>query len=314
MDIEILLALQNMREGLSPVVEDFFVNLSAVAAGVVWTVLALVVYWSVDKRVGSFVLGCFLVGNFVNQFIKDLVCCYRPWVRDTRIIPASGALPGATGYSFPSGHTAATTSALGAFAWEERKKHRWIVVVCVVTILLVAFSRTFLGVHTPQDVLAGLVEGVIVVAIAAKCAPWLHEHREKDLEILIASLAVCIAIIIIVTCKPYPLDYVDGVLLVDPVTMQGGAYSGAGLFSGAVFGWYLERRYVNFSTESIAVDVRVKRSLVGIVLSVAILFAAHFLFGLVFDENLTLLTSYFVLAWVSVHVVPWAFTKRERRA
>ena len=53
-------------------------------------------------------------------------------------------------------------------------------------VLLVAFSRIYLGVHTPQDILAGIVAGTLVMYLTMKLTQWVKDHPEKDL------LLVCI--------------------------------------------------------------------------------------------------------------------------
>ena len=57
------------------------------------------------------------------------------------------------------------------------------------------------------------------------------------------------AIVVYTTVKPYPMDYVGGVLLVDPAEMRLDAYSTAGVAAGTLVGWFLEHRYVRFSTD-----------------------------------------------------------------
>jgi len=63
------------------------------------------VYWVLDKRSGLYVLSSYYSTVAVNAVIKLSVCAYRPWIRDSRVLPAGDAITTATGYSFPSGHT-----------------------------------------------------------------------------------------------------------------------------------------------------------------------------------------------------------------
>lgn len=67
---------------------------------------------------------------------------------DFQIVEAARA--DATGYSFPSGHTqniVGTTASIFA-----SRKETWVRIVCIVLMVLVPFSRMYLGVHTPLDV------------------------------------------------------------------------------------------------------------------------------------------------------------------
>ena len=67
----------------------------------------------------------------------------------------------ADGYSFPSGHTQSAATLFGTLAaWLRRG---WLTVACIVMVLLVGFSRMYLGVHTPADVGTSLVIGTVLV-------------------------------------------------------------------------------------------------------------------------------------------------------
>ncbi len=81
-------------------------------------------------------------------------------------------------------------------------------------------SRNFLGVHTPQDVLVGFVATAILMFIIAKVQDKL-DGNEKTKDILtLCGILLVIAVIIYIQVKPYPMDYVDGELLADPVKMM----------------------------------------------------------------------------------------------
>lgn len=152
MDISYLLWLQGLREGAPQFVQAFFSFMGSEAATVLTMLIPCVMYWCIDKRRSTLALMTYGVSSVFNQLIKNTVCCYRPWIRDPRVVPDSVAIKGATGYSFPSSHTQSSTSVLGSFGWAWREK-RWPMAVGLLFALIVGFSRNFLGVHAPQDVL-----------------------------------------------------------------------------------------------------------------------------------------------------------------
>ena len=78
--------------------------------------LPALIYWCIDKKKGFFILTATSACLVVNSVIKLTACVYRPWIRDPRITPAGDAIKEATGYSFPSGHTAAAGPMLGGTA------------------------------------------------------------------------------------------------------------------------------------------------------------------------------------------------------
>lgn len=68
------------------------------------------------------------------------------------------------------------------FAW-QRKKRTWLAAICAGLIALTGFSRNFLGVHTPQDVLVGFTVAVIMICVVGAAQEKL-DGNEKILDIL----------------------------------------------------------------------------------------------------------------------------------
>ncbi|MCR4909320.1 MAG: phosphatase PAP2 family protein, partial [Lachnospiraceae bacterium] len=259
-----LLWLQNIREALGPGVEAFFVALTNFAGSSSSAILLFIIYWCVDRETGCQLGGTYALSLFVNQLIKNTACIYRPWIRDPRIEPSAGAKPGATGYSFPSGHTVVAVSLYGQFGWKYRAK-KWLMWLCFIFVLLVAFSRVYLGYHTLQDVLTAFIETILVIIAWQKFLPWLKKHPEADGKLLVSALLLCVLGLIYWVLKPYPMDYVNGVLLVDPEEMQVDCFQSAGLLSGFAAGCFVERRYIRFSTDNIPIRTRILRGVIGAV-------------------------------------------------
>lgn len=91
-------------------------------------------------------------------------------------------------YSFPSGHALFAVAFFGVLAWliAARIKNRlaqiliWTVAVWL--ILLIGFSRIYLGVHYPSDVAAGYAAGFVWVFSVAFGDFWLKRRKEKSRE------------------------------------------------------------------------------------------------------------------------------------
>ena len=249
MDIEYLLWLQGIRESLSPFIEMLMNVITHLGGNICLAVVPCVIYWTLDKELGMFALVNVCIGGNINQTVKDTACVYRPWIRDPRVVPSPAALDGATGYSFPSGHTQSAGCVYGATAWKLRKRRRAVSIFLVVITLLVAFSRNFLGVHAPQDVLVALAETALSIWLSQLVIAWVRRETTKDTTVLAIGIAVAVVLMAYTALKPYPMDYVDGVLLVDPTKMKLDAFSCAGILAGVTAGWFLEHRYVRFSTD-----------------------------------------------------------------
>ena len=263
MDISYLLWLQQIRQHLGPVMEQLFTGISAIPGSPLTILIPAFLYWCVDKSAGLFLMFNFSAGRMFNQLVKNTVCCYRPWIRDTRIIPARDALPGASGYSFPSGHTQITTAIYGGLGWLYHKKHIILAVLGVILPLLVAFSRNYLGVHTPQEVIMSLIESIFVLWFSVFFFKWMENRQDRAGVMLLTGLSLSALFIIYVTFKPYPLDYQGGILLVDPVDMQVDCYDAAGYLSALMLGWFAEKKYIRYTTEC-SKTVKFIRMLIGV--------------------------------------------------
>lgn len=249
MDIEYLLLLQNFRQATGDLLTPLMLLISELAAGPVLIGLVSFVYWAVDKSMGSFLMLNYTGSTLLNQTVKLAACVYRPWVRDSRIAPVPAALKGATGYSFPSGHTQSATAAFGSAAIWFWNRRRWVSFLMIAMVLLTGFSRNYLGVHTPQDVLVGCGLCCIYLILNARLMAWVESRPSRDWIVAAVGCGLAALCLVYIQCKSYPLDYVDGRLLVDPELMKEDAFSAAGMVLGFYPGWLAERRFIRFTTE-----------------------------------------------------------------
>ena len=244
-DLQYLLFLQNLREASGGVFDEFFNALSKFAVDIL-PFLPYIIYWCVNKRLGYRFIATTWIGEVLNGVIKLTVCAYRPWIRSDQIVPAGDSKTAATGYSFPSGHTLAATMHYGNTAVWQWNKRRWISILCGVLILLTGFSRNFLGVHTPQDVAVGMTEGVVLIIIIGIIEKRVHGN-DKVLDILtLVGILATVGVILYISFKPYPMDYVDGQLLVDPQKMMNDSFKACGGFLGFLIGSYIERHFIRY--------------------------------------------------------------------
>ena len=245
MDIEYLLLLQRFRESIHNALTPFMESVSLFAVTYL-IMIPVFVYWAVDKRKGLYTLVSYFLCCGFNAMLKLTACVYRPWIRDARVLPAGDAITTATGYSFPSGHTVTAGPIYGGLAVSAWSWKKWISAVLVFFILLTGFSRNYLGVHTPQDVAVGLLESVLWLFIVAKLFSYMETHPEKENLFLIISFVVGWLGIVYITFKPYPMDYVDGKLLVDPQRMMNDGYGDICLLIAFPVARFIEKKWVRF--------------------------------------------------------------------
>ena len=126
-------------------------------AGIIWIALtALLLCIPKCRRVGITMMAALVLDVVVcNGILKPLVARIRPCDVNTSI---QLLIARPTDYSFPSGHSAASFTAVSALFC--RKNKLWIPGLFLA--VLIAFSRLYLYVHWPTDVLAGIALGILL--------------------------------------------------------------------------------------------------------------------------------------------------------
>lgn len=312
MDMNYLLWLQNMRLSASPAIQAFWSALGSEVAFAVGIVIPCVLYWCFDRDAGQFALLAYGSSSVFNQLVKNTACIYRPWVRDVRITPDPKAIPAAGGYSFPSGHTQSSASMMGGLGWWYRDR-RWPLVLALLFTFLVGFSRNVLGVHTPQDVLVGFAVGCAFVLLTEKLLAWVNEAQGRDLQLLLVSIVLTVIYLVFVTLKPYPMDYVDGELLVDPIEMLESCYKAAGVYLGIVGGWFVERRYVQFSTGRLGAPLIILRMVLGVIIMVVAYLPVGHALTAAMGEFAGELVRHTLAFFLAVAGIPMVFVVMDKR-
>ena len=248
MDIQYLLWLQNFRNSINDAWTPFMEWVSMFATTYL-ILLPIFWYWNRDKRKGLYVMTAYAISMFITPIAKLTVCAYRPWIRDSRVLPAGDSITTATGYSFPSGHTSTAGPLAGGMAvslWEDTRA-RWASVLLVLFVLLTAFSRNYLGVHTPQDVFIGICVSVLSLILAGELFKYLAQHPEKEDLFLLGGFLLCWAGIAYISLKSYPMDYnAEGKLIVDPQKMMNDGYGDIGKVMGFCAARWTEKKWVRF--------------------------------------------------------------------
>ena len=130
--------------------------LSAAATTPLYVLVASLLFWVIDRRRGGALGLLLVVSTWVNSLTKVYVAEARPTFEGLRRI----SLVEPADYSFPSGHSqaaAAFTVFVAIWLW-SRGQRRWAVWLALFP-LAVGFSRIYLGMHFPRDVVAGFIVG-----------------------------------------------------------------------------------------------------------------------------------------------------------
>ena len=125
--------------------------------GLIWVVIA--VFLIVQKKYrnyGAAILGALILSSLIGDYgLKPFVARMRPY---NAIPGVSILIPPLSDYSFPSGHTMSSFSAATVIF----RAHKRYGTAALILAALIAFSRLYLFMHYPSDVLAGAVLGVLI--------------------------------------------------------------------------------------------------------------------------------------------------------
>lgn len=129
-------------------------------AGAIWIAAALALLLSKKYRKYGICLACALVAGLLicNVGLKNIVARPRPcWLESVELLISTPK-----DYSFPSGHTWSAVTG----AWVVTAANRKFGFIAIPLAVLLAFSRLYLYVHFPSDILAGALIGAVLGILA----------------------------------------------------------------------------------------------------------------------------------------------------
>ncbi len=257
-------------------------------------------YWCVDKRF-AYILGfTYFIAGLCVQTLKVTFRIPRPWILDPNFTPVESAVPAATGYSFPSGHTQGGTSLY--FPMLLKAKRNWVKVLFAFIFILIGFSRMYLGVHTPKDVLTSIGLSILISLLVWKYQTYFldDDRYRKQIMLCLVLIAVLVGI--------YALFLNANGIIELKYAKDCCKAAGAGLGFG--IGWYIEKTYLNFETREKTITLQVVKLFTGLLVSLLIKEGFSLVFG---TSILAKICEYFILVmWVLVFY-PLIFTKVLRR-
>ena len=301
MDIDLLLWFQKIREALGPIAEQLADGISMLSTIAVF--ILFLVYWCMDRKTGRFGLLCFSLGQFMNQTCKAIFCIPRPWIRNEAIHPSEHAIESASGYSFPSGHSQTAMSSYGALI-VNGNYGRVIRMILMICILLVGLSRNYLGVHTPQDVLAGFGMGILSIVIVA----YIQKHKKK----LCGFRSVIAGICIVASATAYAVLKQYSGSVEQAVLMKEDAMKAYGFMAGTIVSAYYMQTN-SFTTDHLSIKQRIRRAVIGSVMIAPVYFGGDVLLAVFLPMEAALWICTFASAVTGILLVPYVFYKVEKR-
>ncbi|MBR5377140.1 MAG: phosphatase PAP2 family protein [Lachnospiraceae bacterium] len=174
MEADILLYIQNNLR--NPVLDPVMAIITHLCNGAfIWIALiVLLLMIKKTRRTGIACTAALLINvTIVNLIIKNLVGRIRPYdvISELELL-----IERQWDSSFPSGHTASSFAVAFAFFLKTPKKYG---IPALVLAALIGFSRLYVGVHYPSDVLCGMIIGMLSAFIAVKVTDRVFARMDR---------------------------------------------------------------------------------------------------------------------------------------
>lgn len=264
-------------QSLYPPLDPFFKNINFMQTEDFFLIALPLVWWCVNKRVGASLAVVFLLSDYLVRLLKGITNVTRPYDAEPRI----RNLDPQADLSFPSAGAMDTTIFWVYLAALLRSRVMW--VLALIAVVVMAFTRVYLGAHYPTDVVASVILGalIILIAIGARVADRLATSPSTTQWVLALGLPIVLAMI--------RLNNETGVVL--------------GALLGFCIGLILEAQYVHFEPRTTWTKQTAK-VLIGLGVGLAIRLALKPL--LPEGDVFTFLRYSVIGLWMGVGA-PWAF-------
>ncbi len=291
-----------MLEGIrTPLLDKLFYGITVLGEETSFLVFCLLLYWCADKKLSRYLIAVGFSGTIMNQWLKIVCRIPRPWVLDENFTIVESARAGATGYSFPSGHTQFAVGFYGGIARSTKKT--WLRVLMIIMAILVGFSRMYLGVHTPQDVLTASATSV---ALVFAFYPLLYGKKasiRKSHWLFLAIFLYAVAFAVYMSFSSFPAD-------VDQANLASAVKNAWTLLGATVGIWQateLDDRKIHFETKA-PFAAQVIKFLGGIAIVMAIRFVSKPVLQMIFGSHPSAdAIRYFLMTFVGAGLWPMTF-------
>ncbi len=281
-----------------PVLNELMLLITTFGEETAFLVVAMIIFWCLDKRKGYYILSVGFLGTIANQFMKLWFRVPRPWVLNENFTILEQAREAATGYSFPSGHTQSAVGTFGSIAYTT--KNRWIRIFAIAIAVLVPFSRMYIGVHTPVDVITAAALAVLLIVVLH---PVVFGKDGKRIPFLLGiMLAVAVGFLCFVEFYPFPAD-------MDAHNYASGlenAYTLFGALIGLVAVYILDERWLHFPVKAVW-WAQILKVAIGLILVLIVKSGLKAPLNLLFGEYMGRSIRYFLIVVVAGVVWPLSF-------
>jgi len=219
------IAIMDFFQSLSsPFLDTLVSAITMLGEQTIFIVIITFILWNTSKKRGFILFSNLAFSLVMMGLIKAIVKAPRPF----QVIESieGKRVHTATGYSFPSGHTTGAASFYSSIA--TIYKRRWLSIVCALSIILVALSRIYLGVHWPLDVFGGLALGITGTALLYPLFSRLYDSPEMlgFFTMIAGIISLFSALTLVVTMEIGVSDSVGFLDVMKLLSLLGAGYIG----------------------------------------------------------------------------------------
>lgn len=230
--------------------------------------IVLVIYWFFNKRIAFKLVFVFISSAVVNELLKGVFLRPRPYVEDISV--GVGELT--HGYAFPSGH-AQNTGVISTVLYKNYgKSNKWLKWVLLAALIIVPFSRMYLGQHYLTDVLAGVIIGILLAISVAKVVDMMGD-KEHYYGLLVTVPLLLIVLTISFFGQPY--EEIKNLFVA------------TGGLTGFMIGYAIDKLYIQYDIHQKGIKI-LYRALIGIVIVAVFYLGLSQIFDLIAVDNVYL--------------------------
>ena len=241
-------------------------------------------YWCLDNLMGMRLTYLLMISAYVGNGAKLTFHQPRPFQYDPRV----KMLEYQGDYGFPSLHTINAVLIPGYLA--ALIQRRWMYVLAILALILIPFSRLYLGVHFPTDLLGGYLIGAVLLWLSVKYLPRAAAWVAQNPLVWQLTLALLVPLLLLSLFRDQnSLEIV-------------------GMLAGVGEGMILERKWIKFKISG-ALWQRMLRFMLGMLVFYLLFLLFKFLFAPVLSQIAFLFCRAVLIGlWLSLGA-PWLFIK-----
>jgi len=244
---DIIVSIQAVH---NPVLDGFFNAITFMGEAEFYLLIFPLIIWAFDKSIGQRAVFLVFFGLTVNAWVKEAFGHPRPFewpsIANSPVLDLN---QNARGPGLPSGHAQASLMLWYYLAYHFKK--RWLWAWATILFVLISFSRIYLGVHFPTDMLGGAMLGLIMLLLFIRFEDRLVGSLQAQAVWLQVGIAIFIPLVLIVI---YP---------------HRDAVAALSALSGFSLGIILDQHIIHFEVTG-SVTQKILRYVVGIIILVII--------------------------------------------